>query len=230
MPAKTPPDAIQYGFKRISAANLTELDHQTPHRSRLRGAKWVEACLRPQLEACVPGQIAFLYEVARGSMVYGMFFQPLASLATEQCYRVLEAGARHRCAQLNPSKKPGRRNRVLPDKSFAEIITTLSQAGMIPDDDDEAWQTMPFLRNLYSHPKSQIIQSRETPLEMLAHTAELLNRLSDPRLHLRRPKDDRPAHPPQARRHRVRLHRPPGRRRLSRRRQPAPPPPLSAPT
>jgi hypothetical protein len=168
---------IQYGFKRISPENVTELDGQSPHSSRLRGTKWVQACLKPKLESCVPDEVAFLYEVARGSMVYGTFFQPLASLATEQCYRVLEAGARHRCKQLGLLKKKHGKKKVVPDTSFAEIVATLKQSGKIPKPDLNAWETMPFLRNVYSHPKSQFIQSAESPVTMAGYTADLLNRL-----------------------------------------------------
>jgi hypothetical protein len=168
---------IQYGFKRISAENVKKLDHQTPHRSRLRGAKWVQACLKPQLESCVPKEVAFLYEVARGSMVYGMFFQPLASLAAEQCYRVLEAGARHRCAQLGLAEKKRPKPKVLPDTPFADLVKALKRASKIPDCDSDAWTTMPFLRNRFCHPTSQTIQSADSAVGVLAYTADLLNRL-----------------------------------------------------
>jgi hypothetical protein len=176
-PGHTTADTIQYGFKRISLTNLTELDDKPPHLFRRRSKKWVQACLAPQLDACVPEEIAFLYETARGSMVYGMFFQPLASLAAEQCYRVLEAGVRHRCVQLGLIKKKRLKGKALPEASFAEIVAALERAQRIPNGDSDAWKMMVFLRNLYSHPKSQLIQSTDTPVEVVAYTAKLLNRL-----------------------------------------------------
>jgi len=109
------------------------------------------------LEPSVPEDVAFLFEVTRGSMVYGMFFLPLASLATEQCYRVLEAGARRRCKQLGLMKmKPGKR-KALPDTPFAELVAALKRADKIPEGDLHAWDTMPFLRNHFSHPTSQLL-------------------------------------------------------------------------
>jgi len=175
-------ETILYGFKRITLKNVTALDDKPAHISRLRDKKWLQDCMKPQLETCVPEEIAFLYEVARGSMVYGMYFQPIASLATEQLYRVLEAGARHRCNQLGLFKNKSGKKKVLPDTEFKKIVSALKQAGKIPDCDFDDWETMPFLRNLYSHPKYQIIQPELTqpkisPVTMAAHTADLLNRL-----------------------------------------------------
>lgn len=170
-------DKIQYGFKRISPTNLWKHDEHPSYPSRLRGEKWVRACLKPQLESSVPEETAFLFEVARGSMVYGMFFLPLASLAAEQCYRVLEAGARHRCKQLGLLRAKRGKEKVLPETPFADLVTALRQAGKIPDDDWHAWKTLPFLRNQFSHPTSQTIRSRQDTAGQLAYTSELLNRL-----------------------------------------------------
>jgi hypothetical protein len=170
-------EKIQYGFKRISLKNLLKHDDHASFSARLQGEKWVRACLEPQLEPTVAEEISFLFEVARGSMVYGMFFLPLASLATEQGYRVLEAGARHRCKQLGLLKmKPGKK-KVLPDTSFAELVAELNRAGKISNEDLDVWKSMIFLRNRYSHHTTQVIRSREDAIRQLAHIAELLNRL-----------------------------------------------------
>lgn len=133
--------------------------------------------MKPQLEPCVPEEVAFLYEVARGSMVYGMFFQPLASLATEQLYRVMEAGARHRCKQLGLMKKKRGKEKAVPDTPFAELVAALKKAGRIPDADVDAWEWMPLLRNRFSHAMYQTIQPAESPPKVAANTADLLNRL-----------------------------------------------------
>lgn len=59
-----------FGFKRITAENWQEADIP-----RLFGLttldNWIEAHLQPQLGANVPQEIASLFEVARGSMIYG---------------------------------------------------------------------------------------------------------------------------------------------------------------
>ncbi len=165
------------GFKQISLENLLEPDEHPSHPSRLRGDKWVRECLKPQLDSKVPVEVAFLFEVARGSMVYGMFFLPLAALATEQGFRVLEAGARHRCKQLGLLKKKSAKPNAFPDSPFVDLVAALQKAGRIPSGDLAAWKSMVSLRNLFSHPKSQSIRNRDEAIGQLTYTAELLNRL-----------------------------------------------------
>lgn len=69
------------GFKQIRPENLLEPDEHPSYPSRLRGNKWVLTCLKPRLDSNVPVEVAFLFEVARGAMIYGMYFLPLAGLA-----------------------------------------------------------------------------------------------------------------------------------------------------
>jgi hypothetical protein len=148
------------GFKQITLENLLKPDDHPSYPSRLRGDKWVLACLKPLLDPSVPVEVAFLFEAARGSLVYGMYFLPLAALATEQGFRVLEAGARHRCKQ-----------------PFMDLVAALQKAGKIPEGDMDAWKAMVYLRNRSSHPTAQDIRPRDKGIEQLAYIAELLNRL-----------------------------------------------------
>lgn len=176
-PPHKPIETVHYGFKRISPANLLEDDEHPSYPSRLRGEKWVQACLKPRLAPTVPDEIAFLFEVARGSMIYGMFFLPLASLAIEQSFRVLEAGARVRCKQLGWASKKSGKTKALPDVSFADVIAELKRVGQIPDHDSDVWKSMVFLRNSFSHHTSQAIRARHDAIAQLTFVAELLNRL-----------------------------------------------------
>ncbi|HEY5909376.1 MAG TPA: hypothetical protein VJA21_02100, partial [Verrucomicrobiae bacterium] len=112
-----------------------------------------------------------------GSMVYGMFFLPLAALATEQGFRVLEAGARHRCKQLRLLKKKSSKPNSFPDYPFVDLVAALQKAGRIPRGDLAAWKSMVSLRNLVSHPTSQSIRKRDEAIGQLTYIAELLNRL-----------------------------------------------------
>jgi hypothetical protein len=173
-----PVDRIQHGFKKVSWANILEPDDHRSYPSGLRGAQWVRACWQPRLEPGMPEDIAFLFEVARGSMIYGLYFLPLAALATEQSLRVLEAGARHRYEQLGLCRKPpGRKRKLLPDISYAEVVAALHKAGAIADKDVDTWKSMVHLRNRFSHPTSQAIHKRHEALGQLGYVAELLNRL-----------------------------------------------------
>jgi hypothetical protein len=78
-----------FGFKRITAENWQDAD--VPRLFGLTTPdNWIGAHLQPQLSPNVPQEIAALFEVARGSMIYGWFFYPLITLGAEQCYRVLD--------------------------------------------------------------------------------------------------------------------------------------------
>ncbi len=177
MPTLKTTDKIQYGFKRISAANLLEPEDHPSYPSRLRGEKWVRECLKPQLNPGVPEEVAFLFETARGAMVYGLYFLPLATLAAEEGFRVLEAGARHRCRQLGLGKKKSGKPDVFSDKPYLELVKALGKAGEISKDDLPIWKCMVTLRNRFSHPTSATIRKRHEAMEQLAYIAELLNRL-----------------------------------------------------
>lgn len=165
------------GFKQISTENLLKPDEHPSYSSRLRGDKWVRECLKPQLDSSVPVEVAFLFEAARGAVIYGMFFLPLAALATEQGFRVIEAGARHRCKQLGLLKKKSAKPNAFPDSPFVELVAALRKAGKIPKGDLDAWKSMVSLRNLFSHPTQQYIRKRHEAIGQLAYIADLLNRL-----------------------------------------------------
>ena len=170
-------DTLQYGFKRLSLANLFEPNDHRAYPSRLRGEKWVRECLKPQLDPGVPKDVSFLFEVARGSMIYGLYFHPLAALATEQGFRVLEAGVRHRCKELGLGKKKSGRADGFPDTPYAELVDELHKAGKISDDKLEFWKAMVYLRNRFSHPTRACIRSRHEAVQQLTQIADLLNRL-----------------------------------------------------
>jgi hypothetical protein len=170
-------DKIQYGFKRLSTANLFEPDEHPVYPSRLRGEKWVRECLKPQLAPGVPEEVAFLFETARGAMIYGLFFLPVAALATEEGFRVLEAGVRHRCQQLGLGKKKSGKANSFPDKPYLDLVNALHRAGKISDADWPTWKSMVWLRNNFSHRTSASIRARHEAIAQLAYIAELLNRL-----------------------------------------------------
>ncbi len=173
-----PPSVLsQYGFKQITPGNLLQNDDHPSYPSRLRGEKWVRECLKPRLNPSVPEDVAFLFEVARGSMVYGLFFLPLAALATEQGFRVLEAGVRHRCKQLNLAKNRSGKANAFPDKPYLDLVTALHKAGRISGNDLHIWKSMVDLRNTVSHRTSVTICARHEAISQLSFIAELLNRL-----------------------------------------------------
>lgn len=166
-----------YGFKQITSVNLLQHDDHPSYPSPLRSEKWVKECLKPRLNPNVPEELAFLFEVARGSMIYGMYYLPLAALATEEGFRVLEAGVRHRCKQLGLGKKKSSKPHAFPDKPYLDLVTALHKAGKIPKNDLGIWKSMVVLRNNFSHRAAASIRARHEAIAQLAYIAELLNRL-----------------------------------------------------
>jgi hypothetical protein len=87
-------------FKRMTPENWKTGDDIFHWPQPIAEDKWVKACLGPQLKPIVPQDIRELFEVARGSMIYGWFYYPLITLAKEQFARIMETAARERCRQL----------------------------------------------------------------------------------------------------------------------------------
>jgi hypothetical protein len=167
----------RYGFKEITHANLLKADDHPRYPSPLRGENWIRECQKPQLDQGVPEEVAFLFEVARGSMIYGQFFLPLVALATEEGFRVLEAGVRHRCKQLGLMKHKSGKLYSFPNKPYVDLVAALDQAGKIPKEDLDTWKSMVFLRNNFSHRTSVAIRARHDGILQLSSIAGLLNRL-----------------------------------------------------
>lgn len=137
----------QYGMKRLTIHNW----HQPDPTIALMvgsGEEWARLFLSPQLGANVPEDIAKLFEVARGAMVYGYQFYPLFTLGFEQLIRIMETAVICRCEMLK--LKPHRDN-------FDEHINILHKNGKITDDDAEMLQVLRHYRNEASHPKSLAI-------------------------------------------------------------------------
>ncbi|SRR5258707_7611595 len=165
-----------FGFKRITAANWQRPD--VPRLFELTTpSNWIEAHLQPRLSPNVPQEIASLFEVARGSMIYGWFFYPLITLGAEQSYRVLEAALRKRCEQAGIQIKRLTKKGKMIDTRFAENIESLVRAGIIPVADVPRWDIARILRNLASHPDSQSIMTPGITISLLSSVTDLLNSL-----------------------------------------------------
>lgn len=117
---------------------------------------WVKRVLAPKLIEAVPEDVIRLFEVARGSMLYGWFFYPLLTLANEQLDRVHEAAVRHRCKAAGIATQ-GSRGGKIRDRNFGELIDELVARGVIPNEAVPQWDAVRKLRNHSSHPKSQMI-------------------------------------------------------------------------
>lgn len=170
-------DSTHHGFKRISISNWKEMDEIIQFPSPVGDETWVKACLRPQLKSGVPNEVAAMFEVARGSMIYGWFFYPLITLATEQLHRVQETAAREKCRQLGITPAKRTKKGALLEPKLIEVIGALVKHGTIKTSEEVRWQAARRLRNSSSHPRGQSILSPGMSLRTLESTTELINKL-----------------------------------------------------
>lgn len=169
--------ATHYGFKRLTQFNWKAIDSIIQFPSPVPEEVWVEACLKPQLESGVPESVRAIFEVARGSMLYGWFFYPLLTLASEQLHRVQEAGAREKCRQLVLVPPVRSKKGEMIEPKFSHVLDALKRHGVIDSRQDIRWQAGRSLRNWSSHPQRQSIYSAGMALGALTATTELVNAL-----------------------------------------------------
>lgn len=135
---------------------------------KLDELNWLKLFLDPKLRPEVPNEIKTLYEVARGTMVYGWFFYPLYTLGSEQIFRVIETAVREKCTNMSSPKSVN---------SFAGGIDWLVDKGVIPQSDAFKWHALRKLRNIASHPERQTILMPGMAVDLLQRTAERISSL-----------------------------------------------------
>ena len=167
----------QFGFKKITAKNWKQRDSlmsyfkgtdQAGRTVKVSGGEWVEAILGPEIGKFVPDEIRSLFEVARGSMIYGYFFYPLFTLSAEQLFRVVDAAVAHKCKILNAPKSK---------KTFYKRVEWLIENSVIDKADRIIWESARKLRNSTSHPTKQMILTPANAIGLLSSTAEHINKL-----------------------------------------------------
>lgn len=169
-------DERQHSFKAIIPDNWRSEDEviryfiQDPNT-------WIVLYLGPKLGSHVPKDIAAMFEVARGSMVYGWYFYPLLTLGTEQCYRIAEAAVRFRCKQLGEPLVSVTKKNHERQQTFHDLCQALVQRGVIPESDVEFWRAARDLRNWASHPQDQPIMMPAQAAGVLQRTADKINEL-----------------------------------------------------
>ncbi len=160
-----------FGFKRLTVENW-----QTPdpiwqffaHPIGEPARTWVQDVISHDLMPTVPLAVRRLFEVARGSLVYGWFFYPLLTVGTEQLFRVLEAAISHKCDVLNSPKK---------SKTFDEKVKWLHKVGQFSNTQHYRWDNARQLRNHTSHPKDQMIFDPNGAMEVLCMSVTLIDDL-----------------------------------------------------
>ena len=161
------------GFKRLSSANWLTVDPAWEGVViSLSGSDpstgWVEDLTRVELDSVIPLSLRKVFEVARGTLVYGLMFYPLLTLGAEQLFRVLEAAVSLQCHALNAPSQI---------RTFSRKIDWLTSQKLITPEEQARWHAMRKLRNLGSHPTEQAIFSVGMTLTVLDSTVELINML-----------------------------------------------------
>ena len=139
--------------------------------------QWREAIFHVRLEGTVDREVARLFEAARGGLLYGYFFQPLLAMGVEQCYRVLESGARARCAEAGLAVSCNDNQGRAHPLSFGHNLRALMKQGLIPDEDLLLWQQAREMREWVAAPAHQSLLTLDHGVTALTRVAELLGRL-----------------------------------------------------
>lgn len=140
--------------------------------SIMSAGDWAISILKPKLSETVPLEIHKLFEVARGSMLYGYFFYPLFTLASEQLFRVAEAAISEKCKQITTDK--------IGKNTFKDKIDHLNKDKFFSDEEYTKWNSLRNLRNIASHPNEQKILPPGIALEFIFNISELINNLFTP--------------------------------------------------
>lgn len=172
------PNDIHLGMKKLALHNWREPDVPKSFPG-LTEDVWVNEAMKPQLVSTVPEDVVRLFEIARGSILYGWLFYPLLTLASEQLHRVQEAAVRARCKVGGiPLTKTLKGGRVSP-RNFADLIGELAGRGIIRHDERGMWDAARNLRNMSSHPERAMIAPPGYALAAIDHTARRINQIFD---------------------------------------------------
>jgi hypothetical protein len=138
---------------------------------------WRQAFLSINLDPGVPAEVVRQFEAARGGMLYSYFFRPLLAMGVEQCYRILESGARIRCAQMGlPVYLADSQGKPHP-LSFGHNLGVLAKQGLIEDTDLTLWRQARELRDWVAAPEHLEILNLNHGVTALSRAAELLGKL-----------------------------------------------------
>lgn len=134
--------------------------------TEMDGAAWAALFLSVELHPSVPAEIRDLFEVAKGTLVYGWFYYPLYDGGQQQLFRLAEAAAFHRYRELG-----GPRERL----SFQKTIDWLAETGAMNAGTVEQWHALRKLRNEGAHPKHRVVVPPGHASRVLANVAMAVN-------------------------------------------------------
>lgn len=148
----------KFGFKQLTSENWLEMDEvMLAFKRQIRdgsttmptGEDRVNEIYAYELNENVPLDVQKVFEVARGTMVYGYLFYPLYTLASDQLYRALETAVIKKCEIENAPKSK--------TKGYQKQIEWLTEAGFINKSETRVWEYGRIRRNSVSHLQKQHI-------------------------------------------------------------------------
>jgi len=167
----------EFGIKVLNESNWLEPDKVLNgfHRTQTDGStrpltisEWFAEIQKAKLEDYIPDEIQKLFEVARGTMLYGYFFYPIFTFASEQFTRIGEAAINIKCAEFNLPKSKN---------TFKKKIEWLFQENIISSESYSKWESVIFLRNKFSHPSRQNIITPFMAFGLMDSVATNINKL-----------------------------------------------------
>jgi hypothetical protein len=168
----------EFGFKNLSVDNWLVQDKAMAgiHRVLPNGSthpvspnEWFNDLQKPKLVNSVPEEIQKLYEVARGVMIYGYFFYPIFTFASEQFTRIAETAINSFILKIDIENKPK------PRASFRKKIDWLLQNLILTEELYKKWNATVLLRNKFSHPSKQNIITPEMAIKLMDSITEDIN-------------------------------------------------------
>ena len=163
-------------MKRITTQNWLDPDTKGP-AAGMDARAWRDTFLAIRLDKGVPPEVGALFETARASVVYGLFFAPLVTAGVEQCYWALEAGIRARCAQLDlPVSVQDRQGRDHA-LSFSHNLRQLLEQGVVSEEDATLWKQAGELKDWLGQPGHGNAVAGDHAVTALSRAATLLNKL-----------------------------------------------------
>lgn len=170
-------ECSHYGFKKLTVANWREPTVPLTF-SGLTEERWIESVMEPTLIDAVPAEVRRMFEVARGSILYGWFFYPLLTLASEQIYRVQEAAIRERCKFAGiPTETIRKKDGEVTPRNFGRLLGDLRDKKLLPEDEADAWENVRLIRNHVSHPETQSINVPSAAIMTVQVAVRRINQL-----------------------------------------------------
>lgn len=157
-----------YGFKKLNIDNIIKPDvlGLTENINIEEYLDYANNLLEPALNNNVPECVRKQFEVARGTIIYGLLFYPLYQVGTECLFRVSENALRQKCIQLN----------IYKDKmTFRNLLDKLIKVKVISK--NSIWEIFYRLRNMYCHPDNQDLITYTEALKMMNTISNQINHL-----------------------------------------------------